>query len=462
MIAILGAGAEPARAEPLSNVSLYHRCYSQLTQLRRPAADALTVAVRNGTRTPISACLETLDRARFNQAGQTQISPNETVGQAVLKTLHKLHSSWFANRDIDDGQGPVGFSSVTRDIFNPSDPAMYYTRALLGPNVQFGSIVTASDNLRAVRSVDAPTVGPSTNAPITRSIFASNAGFKFAGKGDLLGFELLGPRVMSYSYTRGASTITGSVDLGAHYGGGILGHVAFMQANVLQADNFAADGAEFTPRKYARAIFSDLMCREIPVVRAEDAAPYVVATSSVPFRNAVGCVSCHASIDRLAYVIRGFQYNNLGFQEINNLGVSLPRFAAVTQPAETGWPSEPDPNFFRRPPNGVLYYRSFDGTLVNRQVSSVQQIGAELAAQDDIYVCAAKRYYQYFTGIDVPLSDIGDPANAPLSAGELAHRNQVITLGRNLRTHQSLRLLIEEILNLPAYRDSGYGVSPEQ
>jgi len=461
LVMILGLGGQSSFAETLSNVAVFYRCYAHLTQRRPAYNDPLTIAVRSGARDPISACLEVLDHARFTQAGQTQIDPNDPLAITVLQTIHKLHSSWFLNKDIVD----IDNENPSRDIFDTSAPALYFTRALFGGSVPVDTVLTDTQTIRAIRTgenltSDPLTRGPSSNYVYTSSIFSGNAGFKFAGKGDLLGYEVLGLQTSSYSYSLNTQTVSGSVDLGRHYGGGLLGHPVYLLANVQQLDDFRSDGAILTPRKFARAIFSDLFCRSIPVVRDSDIGEFVVTTSTIPFRNAASCVRCHATIDRMAFSIRNFQYNSPGFNELMLLGVNMPQMYTPNLSPEVGWPSVADRDFYRRPPNGVLFYRNYNGDLINLPVNGLHDLGLKLAQQEDMHICTAKRYYRYFTGIDVFVGDMGDTSTGvTLTEAELSHRNQVISLGRNLKSHQSLRQLIQDILSLPIYKESNFGVT---
>ena len=75
-----------------------------------------------------------------------------------------------------------------------------------------------------------------------------------------------------------------------------------------------------------------------------------------------------------------------------------------------------------------------------------------------MFVCMAKRYYKFFTGIDVDVGDIGDPNHVYLTAEEVAVRDIVIDLGRDLKKHKNPRLLIEDILRRPEYKKSNSNV----
>ena len=130
----------------------------------------------------------------------------------------------------------------------------------------------------------------------------------------------------------------------------------------------------------------------------------------------------------------------------------------VTAGPKLGW-SDIDADFFKRPPDGTLFFRSYSGDKVYVPIAGgtsakagMANLGAALANTNDLYVCAASRYYQLFTGIKVNLQDIGDPAKPALSATDLTFRNEVIRLGLALKNHQSLRQLIADILKLDTYK----------
>jgi hypothetical protein len=83
-----------------------------------------------------------------------------------------------------------------------------------------------------------------------------------------------------------------------------------------------------------------------------------------------------------------------------------------------------------------------------------------MAQTDDFYACAAKRYFQYFTGIQVSLYDRTNPANATfnekLSSEAKADREFVESLGTELRKTQSIRSVVKKIMGSPYYRETNY------
>jgi hypothetical protein len=133
------------------------------------------------------------------------------------------------------------------------------------------------------------------------------------------------------------------------------------------------------------------------------------------------------------------------------------------EPAAADWPTAADANYHRRPTKGVLYYRAHDGSLVDVSVPSLAALGEAITNKDDFYVCAAKRYYQYFTGVDVNIGDIHDPsAGIFLTARDEFHRNRVISLGLQLKQTQSARSLIESILRMSSYKRQDFGAGLSQ
>lgn len=111
-----------------------------------------------------------------------------------------------------------------------------------------------------------------------------------------------------------------------------------------------------------------------------------------------------------------------------------------------------DPDFWKRPSRGKLFMRSYTGQLIHQPLQSLQELGEFIATTDDLYACAAGRYYEYFTGNPVNLRDLGDPITPPLSEDEKIIRETVLRLAASLKRSQSLTDLVRNILNDPIYR----------
>ena len=208
-------------------------------------------------------------------------------------------------------------------------------------------------------------------------------------------------------------------------------------------------------RRWSQAVYNNLLCRSLPVLRTGDAALYLetkTTPATPPFRTSNSCMRCHGGMDPMAGAIRNINSATSSDGGTNGL-------AMVVQTANGGLAPESgfvdsDPQFYQRPPNGRLVFRSYDGTFVNIPVNGIGALGTAVASTNDFYVCAAKRYFQFFTGINVNLQDVGDTTNPPLSSEDLAYRNQVIALGLQLKKDQSLPNLIQSIFASSLYRTS--------
>ncbi len=439
----------------LSPVALYNRCYSQITGLRPSVSDPLTKQVVARQTDPVVACLQALSKGVFNGNGNTTISDiSDPEALAVLRNMHRLHASWFSMKDFTPlDQQNNWWTDGVMDLWDASTPALYITKALFDVSPSYKGSLSGNAIYIPVRARMNPTTGAKSNS--TADLFALSP-LQFAPRGALYGVTATAPASANYSIIQNNVSSSGTVTLAGSLGGGLLGNYTYALMNVIQAEKFAADGGTQMPRRWGRAVYHDLLCRDLPVVRNSEADAFVVMGSSVPFRNTSNCTSCHASMDRMASVVRNVKYTAFGNNSMNvgQRGAFFVNFPAATMPAETAWPSAADPDYAKRPPTGTLFFRNYMGNLVDIGVSGPSDLAAQITNQDDFYICAAKRYYSHFTGISVDTSDIYDPKHLELSADAMAHRNEVINLGKSLRQHNSLRKLISDILNSPQYHRS--------
>lgn len=249
-------------------------------------------------------------------------------------------------------------------------------------------------------------------------------------------------------------------------GGGFMGDGNYLLTSFIQNDpNYVPDGALKVNRSWPRAVLHDALCKDIPALRDSDVASYLLPQSTLPFRQSVACLACHATTDPLAAgTIKGLRYNIVSTQFqtsplpmlVGTLGVT---FRNPSLLATNGWPDTANTSYSREALSGWLAFRNYRGEYINQPVRSIEELGALVRQQDDYYACFAKRYYEYFLGISVDLNDSGAPGYVPLNSAEQFHRDQVIALGSQLRSHKSLRTLILAILGSPQYERRDFGVA---
>lgn len=475
---LLIASTAQAQIENLNELALINRCYAHLTGTRLPFNNTLRTSVQGNTVTAVDACMQILDSAKLQGSGANEgrLVSDTPQGRLVLQRLNDFHRTWFPNDNFGSSI-PMGFSfnALTRFLYDEGESALHVSRALLTTGINYSEVATGSVSMEALRTSGAiqnpqpVPFGSVANSSIgmkqsLAQATAYNNGTRVNIQSELVQFgDLLGLRRLSLNPSKANLSVTGAMGGPGDYpqyqmplrthqslGGGILGTKSYLILNLGRPDYLPMDGGLRVPRRWARAAFNNLLCRDLPLIRKSDADPYVQATG-LPFRQSNNCMQCHATMDRTAYVARNLSFNSVPIPtDDGHMQLSV---WPATDPAEAG-PVNSDNRFHARPTNGVLYYRTYDGKLINQNLSNIQDLGNAFAANDDMYVCAAARYFKFFTGIDVNLNDIGDTSRPALTADEIKYRNTVIGLGLELKTTQSLRELIRKILSSETYRRS--------
>jgi hypothetical protein len=447
-------------AEPMSPKSLFYRCYSQITQSYLPPNHPLLSQVQSGNLNPINACLQVLSKANFTTNNNSRISnTSDLEARSVLNTFQRLHYSWFSQRNIvtpDQNRGE-------RDTHDVGAPAAFYTKAFFDINMKFSDIFSGKNNYETLR-INSLNLAPFTMLP------AENFGFSvpnLSSSGDLVGVTNTGERCVSWI---GGNGTNGSGCWGKSLGGGVLGSQPYIMLNLAENTTYRSNGGLNMGRNWGEKVYKDFFCRSLPVVRETEVInrndafgkPLVEPSSEISFRNSPSCVSCHASMDRLSNFIRSahFSHRSPGDDERTGRVGYWIHHGIVDRAAETRWPISNDRDFWRRPASGDVFYTGHDGRLVNRHFTSLEAAGQFIATQDEVYVCAAKRYFEYFTGIDVEIGDIANPSYPKsLSSTEMNLRNDIIQMARSMKQHQNPQTLIREILNHPVYSRSNLNIN---
>lgn len=493
----------------LSESEIYERCYERLVRDSVPYDDAIAAQVKAGSLKGATACLRLFDRAQLQPAGESIVLPNRSdrVGIAILKTFNDFHRSLFQNK--------VFLTANTRTpaalIYDQEEPALYFTRALLGKDVRFDSVVNSETGIAGVRE---RSMTPELSNFQAQRIFSWPRTFP-AYSDFVIGYEI-GPSIRDVSpmhvldsdltltgalvgvksresivvpasahplrgaFTKGSSpedmqriplstcklggvvdptcliykeklqADSANINLARHFGGGILGSFGFIGNN----SNLVADVVPFyelqTHRRLGSRIYEDLMCMQMPVLNASDVpAGEVKVKSPYPFRRSSSCMSCHHAIDKTASIYRNKFMTVTATPNVNvqSVGIGLPYIVDLGAAPSTG-------HYNLQGEVGSLIFRQRLGSarprVVRADVNSIKELGKAIAAQREFYDCAAKRYYQFFTGINVNLTA---PETDPVSK---RHQDFVLSLGAKLKTEQNLRTLVQRILASPQYKTRNF------
>ncbi|MEC9283595.1 MAG: hypothetical protein VX642_12850 [Bdellovibrionota bacterium] len=241
-------------------------------------------------------------------------------------------------------------------------------------------------------------------------------------------------------------------DLSKNMGAGIIGDPVFALYFMANVPGYKADGSVAVPRTWAKAVYEDLLCRELPSLRPYDVSFYQLENGKgASFRNKKNCLQCHASMDQMAGNFRNIQLVTSQFDYANLLSVvSSMRLKTATVSSSETWSDEANSTWHESTPLGRLYYRDYSGKLINKGTSNISDLGQTIAELDDFYICTAKKYYRYFVGVDVDLSDPG-MRTSELSEEDKKHREEVIRLGKDLKKYKRLDQLIEGIFESKSY-----------
>ena len=406
---------------------IYKRCYVRMTRMIPSETDPLLVKVTKKQISAAEACIQLFDRAQFTSSGVLK-DRTSAEAKSILKTFHDMHRSWFQSKT----NGNRGFSALIHDM---EEDALYFTRAAFLPKTQFKSVVTLNMGLAGIR--DQASYPNETNDFLSQGMFsysndtlynsynkstelilaythitAENNKYKNLGVlpltvpssgivefGELTGVK---PAVsLTFpSFRRANSTDPEMVkallpslshfEANEHFGGGVIGSQAFIANNNNIEGTSLPDGYSNINRRGTSRIYEDLLCHQLPTLTEEDVQAEVRASEHT-FQQSTSCMQCHSSIDELA-----LGYRNIALY-ISASNPSKNQTAGVNISGYTRLPSSDSAKTFAlQTPKATLHYRELiTGNKRKVTASSIAEIGQRLSEGQDLYTCAAKRYYRF-------------------------------------------------------------------
>lgn len=501
LLALFVISIAAVEASPFSEFS---RCYGILTGMKLTRSHPSASNVIEGRLSPVDACMGVFYKALLNDSGIAIGDANSSSdsdldrkeARAVLATLHAFHRSWFPS---DSFKAALNLETETneQDIYDPGQAANHLSRILFDTSTSYQDLVKGTRTVESIRTSGRPTMGRFTDKPASwylhrrveypavkdvnnEDIVDPNMpSFNpvFLQVGVLRGFRVLSSEEENVIFQGSGGAPARNVANGLQQfdieyqksrGGGAMGTISYLLLNMgfgFRGGLPISDGGTLVGRRWSRSVFSDFMCRDLPVADAADTNKYLRPSSTLGFRTQSTCTNCHASIDGAAGILRNFAFipstdtfnpylphSLMGIAEYpmyrpdGALSSRTDRTKYLT--AETDiFGSDRDTSFYNRPPNGRYIYRSaYSGEPRDVAISSLDQMGEQMAAEPDFYICAAKRYFEFFTNRKVVV--VGGANSTGQNAVD---RSAVIQLGLNLKNTQSLRQLIRDILAHPAY-----------
>lgn len=486
------AAAVVAHAGPTPNMSageIYARCYDRFVHAPIAMSDSVYLAVKAGTKNPTVACMELLQKGNLKSANsQLELNnTNDPLARKVFANMHMLHNSWFQSRTFSI------FTNQTLNVLDLEQPALYYTRSLFRPNTSVRDVLTLNGGLSGVRK--APLGAPVINHFKVLFPTAPNSLFTFGSEnfsspmnpilttvsndiqtqaGDLVGIRTA-PSLIHQTFTSrlGAADRRGPAaadqnntqidqellylskqpeNINQHFGGGILGSPVFILQNTNLERNMVAYKEYNNHRRLASRIFENILCHQLPTL--VDADVSTIPGSPHAFENSKSCMQCHASIDPVARAYKKIVVH----QSHRNANTAVSNIVSLLQlGADHTGTAAANFDWAMKPIDAKLYYRGLKDTNAaakpaNLNVTSLADLGAKLSDPNtnvgyDFYACTAKRYYEYFTGINVEMR----PTTQENSV-MVYHRSLILNLANSLKANGSLQTLVENIVKSAPFR----------
>lgn len=436
----------------LSNFSLYQRCFEQLTN------HPITKKVEN------KKCQNVLDILLSNK-NKHYID--------VLRIFNSLHNNWFRGYNFHTNNENWG----TYEFLDVNTPGLYFTDILLNQK-KINDIFNSRYSPKAERD----------NSKQEYLIFRPNENIKLSTKrrrfyvgnnpdkpvqwnptpetisvGQLKSISRWKPNqtkvVEFYKNDLERDPIKGNFDFHKGLGGGLLGDKTYLTLNFGHSPGTIMDGQRKVMRSWSKAVFNDLLCRNLPVIDGEDSISFIQESSKISFQRNQSCMRCHASIDNLAGVSRNFTtgLNNLIAQSPTHENDD-PIALQTTVPVNTNniWNKQILTKYVQSPSRGIFYYRDNKGKLHNIRLENIDKLGEYLLSLDDFYECTTSRYITFLTGHKIDVSKLyftsEDPTQSYL-------RKLVITESRKLKSHQNIMTFLKNILDSEIYKDKNFEVN---
>lgn len=493
-------------SQELSGAAIYSRCYSQLTGHTIHFKNPVLLKLKSERGNGVTACLQLADQI---QLSNHKVDPNNKEQVWMLNNFYSFFRTWFPIGSVESiPEYTEELSKGTADVYDSSESSLALLYNLFNKGEKYQDVLRYNSGFVASRQ-ESPHVKARysyTNSFPGRRIYGNSLYGKnnyqiiknelnspYNGTASNTNFvsippieigELVGVRPQDQSQlipnfsptpltgeSRGADMIypgliNYSFDIYKSYGGGVLGLPIYLMLNLGHGKNTKFNGSTKLPRAWIYNSLKTFMCTSFPSLREADVINYYVGNSSAPFRNSTSCLKCHSTLDQAASTGRNLISGTSDFAEIQSeisngskVFFTISSFKPSINSINT-WPSEPVADYHLQQPTGKLYIRSFTGKLINKPVSNISELGAAVSSTDDYYQCVAKRYFEYFTGIEVALYDRQDSRystlNKTLSPSAAQDRVFVESLAENMKSHQSQVQLIKEIISSDYYKNINF------
>lgn len=469
------AVAEYSIDKELSEGEIYKRCYSRLTDLVLNQQDERLKEVNEGIISGADACMLLVGNATKVKDGEVIVQSE--VGGRILLNFQKLHSYWFKEWNFFTAMSTWG----TFEILDPTRTGLHFSYALFNPAYSLEDIFSGTNSFEVSRdsSVKSELLiyrfkneprykvkdysfiyglsqkdGSYKNWNPTRVPAGKVIGIKKLGKNEDI-LPIVVDSKDNQKEINPAAEIKFNKSIHTGHGGGVIGDEAYLSLNLGQDLGKKMDGGKLLPRRWSNALVSEFLCRDLPVLKTEDVVQYVQSESSLPFRKSESCMRCHVTMDNMAGLVRNVQqtYSADAGGDGWIHSTHLRRFEIDKNLDFLKTAPDKDEHFYKRPYQALFKYRDIHDKLVERKISSLDELGEAILSLDDFYYCTSKKYLKYFTGVDIPMNLI---SKRKKSAKEKVQLQVLKKISSDFKKTKSLRSLVRSIYETPYFKSLNY------
>jgi len=123
----------------------FAKCYAIFVREPLLISHPVVDQIQNSNKTGKEACIELINDINLGTNGEL-INPNPEK-MKILKTFNDLHRDWFGDFSYTSVEGNMESSS----LFDPQEPAYYYTRSLFQENKDIRDVLKGNKTLGAIR-----------------------------------------------------------------------------------------------------------------------------------------------------------------------------------------------------------------------------------------------------------------------------------------------------------------------
>lgn len=429
-----------------------HRCYEQITQM------PFTLS------TKFNNCESLLKNLKNNRSERNL---------SIIRNIQQLHAGWFDSYNFHTNNENWG----TYEVLDVGTPALYFTDVFINQKglEQVFKRTFSPKAIRSNKKQEYLIFKPSDNykIPVKRRLLVVgndktrpsqwNPKPELVQTGELIKIDNWLPGVSKvdnyYKNDLERDPVKVNADFHRGLGGGVMGDKTYLTLNFGHSSGTIMDGQAKVMRSWSKAVFKELLCRDLPVIDGQDSVSFINEKSPLSFQRNQSCLHCHASINTLTGLTRNFTLglNNLLSKTVNpesnkaiNLQITIPINTKEILDISTLT------TYNTSKPSKKFYYQDNKSKLHNKTISNLDSLNNYLLHLNNFYKYITKKYIKHLTRHNINLNTLYYESK---NITQAYLKKLIIKKSQNLKKHKSLVNLTNNILNSTIYQDLNFEVT---